>query len=175
MQQLIVMTGLPSTGKSSIAKAIGQELGMPVFAKDWLEAALRRCGFAQEPGTAQRLGYAAYELISALAEQQLRLGQSAVLDSVASTGSIRSAWRGLAATYSAGWYVIECVCTDPTLHRKRLLSRNRRIPDWPELEWSEVERVQSDYAPWQEEHLILDAIHPLGANIDRALQYVLAT
>jgi predicted kinase len=174
MQQLIVMSGLPGTGKSSIAGVIGRELGMPVFAKDWLEATLRRCGFAQDPGLAQRLGYASYELILALAEQQLRLGQSAILDSVASTDSIRSAWRGLAATYRAGWYVIECVCTDSALHRERLLSRKRGIPGWPELEWSEVERVRSYYAPWPEEHLILDAINPLRANIDRALRYVLA-
>ena len=173
--QLIVMSGLPGAGKSSIAEAIGRELGMPVFAKDRLEAALRRCDFAQEPGTAQRLGYAGYELITALAEQQLRLGQSAILDSVASTDSIRSRWRGLASTFGAGWYVIECICTDTSLHRERLLSRKRGILDWPELEWSEVERVQSYYAPWQQEHLILDAIHPLQTNIDRAIRYVLAT
>jgi Ser/Thr protein kinase RdoA (MazF antagonist)/predicted kinase len=175
MPRLIVMTGLPGTGKSSIAKALGRELGIPVFAKDWLEAALRRSGFAAAPEFAQRLGYAGYELLSTLADQQLRLGQSAVLDSVASTDSIRSAWRELAAAYSAGWCVIECVCSDLALHRERLLSRERWIPDWPELEWAEVERVQSYYAPWREAHLILDAVHPLQENIDRALRYLLAT
>jgi AAA domain len=108
LQRLIVMAGLPGTGKSCIAEAVGRELGSPVFAKDWLEAALRRVGLAQTLETAHILGYTGYELLSALAERQLRLGQSAILDSVASTASIRTIWRTLATTYGAAWYVVEC-------------------------------------------------------------------
>ncbi len=162
LQRLIVMTGLPGTGKSSIAEAVGRALGTPVFAKDWLEAALRRTGLAQVAETAHLLSSAGYELLSTLAERQLRLGQSAILDSVASTESIRTIWRTLATRYGAGWYVVECA-----------LSRERGIPDWPELDWSDVERVQGFYAPWQEERLILDASCPMTTNIDRALRYVL--
>jgi predicted kinase len=173
LQRLIVMTGLPGTGKSCIAEAVGRELGTPVFAKDWLEAALRRSGLAQALETAHLLGSAGYELLSTLAERQLRLGQSAILDSVASTESIRVIWRMLATTYGAGWYVVECTCADVALHRERLLSRERGIPDWPELEWSKVERVQGSYAPWQEERLILDASCPMTTNIARALRYVM--
>jgi predicted kinase len=167
LQRLIVMAGLPGTGKSCIAEAVGRELGCPVFAKDWLEAALRRAGLAQASEASHLLGYAGYELLSALAERQLRLGQSAILDSVASTASIRAIWRTLATTYGAGWYVVECTCSDVELHRERLLSRERGIPDWPEVDWSEVERVQRYYAPWQEERLILDASCPMTTNIDR--------
>jgi predicted kinase len=119
------------------------------------------------------LGYAGYELLSTLAERQLRLGQSAILDSVASTQSIRTIWRTLATTYIAGWYVVECTCSDMALHRESLLCRERGIPDWPEVDWSEVERVQRYFAPWQEERLILDASCPMTTNIDRALRYVL--
>ncbi len=173
LQRLIVMTGLPGTGKSSIAEAVGRALGTPVFAKDWLEAALRRTGLAQVAETAHLLSSAGYELLSTLAERQLRLGQSAILDSVASTESIRTIWRTLATRYGAGWYVVECACSDEALHRERLLSRERGIPDWPELDWSDVERVQGFYAPWQEERLILDASCPMTTNIDRALRYVL--
>ena len=41
--KLIVFSGLPGTGKSALAEAVGRELGIPVFAKDWLEATLLRC------------------------------------------------------------------------------------------------------------------------------------
>jgi predicted kinase len=56
------------------------------------------------------LGYAGYQLLTTLAERQLKLGQSAILDSVASTFSIRKIWKLLAEQYQAGWRVIECVC-----------------------------------------------------------------
>ncbi len=172
LQRLIVVTGLPGTGKSSIAEAIGESLGIPVFAKDWLEAALLRAGVAQTPASQRVVGYAGYELLSTLAERQLRLGQSVILDSVASTESIRDAWRTLASSYSARWRVVECTCSNLALHRKRLGSRTRDIPGWQELEWAEVERVQSYYALWREDRLILDAVVPLTTNVDRALRYV---
>ena len=103
MKKLIIFTGLPATGKSSVAEAVGRELQIPVFAKDWLEAALRRGGIEQNTG------YAGYELLTALAERQLQMGQSAVLDSVASITAVRDQWRALAQTYRAEWRVIECV------------------------------------------------------------------
>jgi SpoVK/Ycf46/Vps4 family AAA+-type ATPase len=40
--KLIIFSGLPGTGKSALAEAVGRELGIPVFAKDWLEATLLR-------------------------------------------------------------------------------------------------------------------------------------
>jgi hypothetical protein len=42
--QRIPFAGLPGTGKSSVAEAVGRQPGIPVFAKDWIEATLRRCG-----------------------------------------------------------------------------------------------------------------------------------
>jgi len=116
------------------------------------------------------VGYAGYELLSTLAERQLRLGQSVILDSVASTESFRDAWRTLAASYNARWCVVECICSNLALHRERVGSRIRGIPGWQELVWAEVERVQGYYAPWREERLILDARTPLTTNVDLALR-----
>jgi len=169
--QFIVFTGLPGTGKSSIAETVARERGIPVFAKDWLEATLIRCEL-KPAENGPPLGSAGYQLLTTLAERQLRLGQSVILDSVASTLSIRAEWRALAQTYQAAWHVIECVCSDEAAHRKRLGVRQRGISGWHELDWSEVERVRAYYAPWNEERLILDAMKPLEENIAAALRYL---
>lgn len=170
--QLIVFSGLPGTGKSQIAEAVGRELGLPVFAKDWLEATLLRCGLQANGPDAQTLGYASYELLTVLAERQLHDGRSVILDSVASTESIRSQWRELAARCGAQWRVIECICSDEMVHRRRLGLRQRGIPGWHELAWAEVERVKSYYATWDEDRLVLDALDPLPNNITAALRYL---
>lgn len=169
--QFIVFSGLPGTGKSSIAEAVARRLVIPVFAKDWLEATLIRCELRPaENGPA--LGSAAYQLLTTLAERQLQLGQSVILDSVASTLSIRAEWRALAQTYRAEWRVIECICSDEAAHRDRLNVRQRGIPGWHELYGSEVERVTTYYTSWNEERLILDAVNPLGDNVAAALHYL---
>jgi len=165
--KLIVFSGLPGTGKSTLAEAISKQLGIPVFAKDWLEAVLFENGLQSIP-KGKSLGYVGYELLTTLAERQLMLGQSVILDSVASIITIRTQWKDLAKQYHADWRVIECVCSDEKIHRERLLTRKRGIPSWHELDWSEVEQVKAYYQPWQEEHLILDMVQPFEENLARA-------
>lgn len=166
--QLVIFTGLPGTGKSSVAEAVARQLRIPIFAKDWLEAVLLQNEFTPNPKT----GYLGYELLTVLARRQLMLGQSVILDSVASSESIRSTWRDLAIEFGAQRRVIECICTDEDLHRRRLTSRQRGIPGWHELTWQDVQTVRDYYAAWHEPRLILDMGEPLEQNILRALAYL---
>ena len=166
----IVFSGLPGTGKSSLAEALGRESGIPVFAKDWLESTLLRSGL--KPTMEEKpLGYAGYELLTMLAERQLMLGQSVILDSVAGSQTIRSRWRELAGQYQAAWRVIECTCSDESLHRLRLKERKRNIPGWHELEWSDVEKVKQYYSPWDDECLELDMMNLYEANLSKIKEY----
>jgi predicted kinase len=168
--KLIVFSGLPGTGKSRLAEAVGRALGIPVFAKDWLEAALIKSELI--PSNQEKsLGYAGYQLLTTLAERQFMLGQSVILDSVASTHSIRGTWRELAEYYHADCRVIECICSDELLHRSRLKERQRNIPGWHELDWSEVERVKQYYSPWEGERLIVDMAHLFNENFLKAQTY----
>lgn len=168
--QLIVFSGLPGAGKSSLAEVVGRELGIPVFASDWLQAALNRSALGEE--AEKRVGFAGYELLTTLAERQFMLGQSAILDSVASIEVVREQWRALVRKYGVEWKVIECICSDETLHRSRLEVRQRHIPGWHELDWSEVVRVRSYFVPWSEERLIVDAVRPQQENVQNTLGYL---
>jgi len=169
-KKLIVFSGLPGTGKSALAEAFGCELGIPVFAKDWLEAVLLRSNVVPAE-TEKQLGSVGYDLLTVLAERQLRLEQSVILDSVASTVAIRKIWRDLAQRYKADWRVIECICSDSAVHRERLEKRQRGIPGWHELTWADVEYVRSYFTPWDENRLILDSMRSMEKNILEALEY----
>ena len=168
--KLIIFSGLPGTGKSTLAEAIGRDLGIPVFAKDWLEATLLRSGLKQA-NEDKSLGFAGYELLTTLAERQLMLGQSIILDSVAASQTIRNTWRQLSDQYRADWRVIECICSDESLHRSRLKDRRRNIPGWHELEWAEVERVKRYFSAWMGERLVLDLTHSFVENFLKAKTY----
>jgi hypothetical protein len=71
------------------------------------------------------LGYA---LLTTLAERQLLLGQSAIVDSPAHLGSVRQQWSALAEQYQARFCGIETICSDLDLHRSLVEGRTRGIP-----------------------------------------------
>ena len=168
--KMIVFSGLPGTGKSSLAESIGRQLGIPVFAKDWLEASLILSGLGSKDDLKQ-LGFAGYELLTVLAERQFMLNQSVILDSVASTQNSRIKWQQLAEQYGVERLVIECICSDEGVHRARLKERQRNIPGWHELEWADIEKVKQYYPPWEEEHLVLDMVNALKENVFKARAY----
>jgi hypothetical protein len=59
--QCPVFTGLPGTGQAGIAEAAARKLGIPVFAKGWLEATLIRCEL-KPAENGPELGSAGYQL-----------------------------------------------------------------------------------------------------------------
>ncbi len=165
---LVVVGGLPGTGKSTLADGLAARLDVPVFNKDWIEASLRRDGVTRGHDSWR----VAEHLLATLAGQQLGRGQSAILDTVARPAESRAAWRTLADDADARFRLIECVCSDAALHRGRVVGRDRSIPDWDELTWSDVEDVRARSTPWAEPRLVLDATRPAAENLDAALRYV---
>lgn len=49
--------------------------------------------------------------------------------------------------------------------------RERNIPGWHELEWSDVEKVKQYYQPWNEERLVVDMMNLIAENISRVKSY----
>jgi len=165
---LVVISGLPGSGKSTVADALGRRLSAPVLSVDPVEAAIWRCGIAPSYET----GVAAYEVVAVLAEQQLRLGLTAIADSVSSLEVARETWRRAARRTKAPMRVIEVICTDAEIHRNRLAGRRRSIEGFPEPSWQDVLARRSEWEPWTEERLVLDSTQPLEHNIGTAITYL---
>lgn len=165
---LIVVGGLPGTGKSLVAERAARLVRGGLVSKDVIEAALWRNGIDRERGS----GWVAYELMTDLAAAQLGAGGSVVLDSVAAHERIRSGWRALARARGVAFVAIECVCSDAETHRARIERRVRGIPGWPELSWSDVDEVASRYEAWTGARLVLDSMRSPDENLARLRAYL---
>jgi predicted kinase len=148
---LIVLSGLPGSGKSTVAEGLSRTLSIPVFSVDPIEAAMWRGGLSKD-----QTGIAAYDIAIALADEHLRLGHSVIVDAVNPIEAPRAAWRSLAAKYRAEMKIIECVCGDEAVHRQRVEARVRNIAGMPEVTWDRVQRRRAEYEAWTDPRLTLD-------------------
>lgn len=164
---LIVLSGLPATGKSAIADGIARARKTPVLSVDPIESAIVRAGIPQTFET----GLAAYLIALTLADRNLAAGVDSVIDAVNSVEQAKEWWRELAAKHAVELRIIECVVSDEALHRTRLASRERGLAV-AEPKWGDIERRQSEWTKWPEPHLTLDALDPTDVNLAKALDYV---
>jgi hypothetical protein len=167
--RVVVFTGLPGTGKSTLADLTAQALNAPAFAGDWLMGAFKPA--ARALGTLDRETYLELyrSLLRSLIHRQLILCQSAIVDCVV-PDAVLADWRELADEHGASLLVVECVCTDEALHRSRVEGRVRGIPGWHEIGWDQVEWMRRETPALRTDRLTLDAVDPLASNLDVLLR-----
>ena len=170
---LVVVTGWPGTGKSTMAERVAADLGATVASFDWVMSGLRALPevWAQVELPVERQRRVGWNLLLRVAEQQLARGGSCVLDLVARE-PVRVEGQELAERYGARCAVIECACADPDLHRSRVEGRRRGIPGWYELTWDHVAGSRRHYVPLAEPKLVLDATEPVEANHARVRDFL---
>jgi predicted kinase len=148
---LIVLSGLPASGKTVLAESLSRALSIPIFSIDPIEAAMWRAGLDKT-----ETGAAAYEVALALADEHLRLRHSVIVDAINPVEAPRAAWRNLAAKHRVTLKIIECVCSDETMYRQRIESRVRSIAGTHELTWARLLQRRAEYEAWTDPRLVLD-------------------
>lgn len=168
--QLIVMSGLPGSGKSTIADRLAQRLKLPIFSVDPIESAIIRSGIPRSFET----GLAAYLVAETLAREQLKLGNSVIIDAVNAEEEGKDIWRALAREHGLELTVLQVVVSDRALHKQRIEARMRDLYGFSEVTWGMVEAREQVFTAWKEPILILDTARAVETNVEEALQYIRA-
>ncbi|MFD2796261.1 AAA family ATPase [Promicromonospora vindobonensis] len=150
---LVLLAGLPGTGKSTLAESLATVLPAPVFSMDWQLGTLVPFGVLRPDNT----GPLAELTLIAAAARQLQLGLGAVVDATGHTRAFRARLESLADSLDARFVGVECVCSDATAHQSRVEGRDRGIPGWPAtVTWAHLQRMKERWEDWHEPHLVLD-------------------
>ena len=170
---LIVFAGLPGTGKSSLARAVARELHASYLDKDTIKDGV--IAVAREMKIEQGVelaGPSSYELLVLLARDNLSLGLSVVLDSPAGYRHFREQVNELAKARMASLKLIECICTDESLLRRRVEERGRELPPYRARDWADYQSNRSRFEGLTERRLVVDTAEPLAINVRKVLAHI---
>jgi len=146
---LIVFSGLPGTGKTTIANDLAATTGAVYLRIDTIEQAIRNSGVL-----AQDVGRSGYMVANELAVSNLRLGHTVVVDCVNPVIESRIAWSEVASRAGSRLVNIQVICSDKHEHQRRVETREGDIPGLRPPTWQSV--LDHEYEPWNEAPFCID-------------------
>ena len=160
---LVIFSGLPATGKSTLARILATQLEALYLRIDTIEQSLRDS--RRLAGSVEDAGYC---VAYAVAADNLRMGRTVVADSVNPLQITRDAWCAVAASAGAAAVDVEVICSNIMEHRRRVESRPPDIPGLVPPSWQEVS--EREYHSWDRPHIIIDTA---GTSVEQAVNALL--
>lgn len=164
MAKLIVFSGLPGTGKSTLSYALAEHTKTAIFTKDQIDRSLEK--------SVQVEGNVAYDILLDLAELNLTRGVSLILDAVFSSKSLQNHLVNISNSTNSTLLLVKCSCSDTNTWKSRIENRDEVVKGWTPADWNEVQRVQKYYHNWEVGGLELDAKNSFEDNFNQLLKYI---
>ena len=151
---LIILTGLPGTGKSTVAAALAREVGAAVLSSDLMRA--ERSGRPRFSGPAKA---GVYERMFKRARLALRAGRSVVLDATFYLERLRRSGARLGRAAGVPVFIIEVIAPAPVVKRRmdrRLLTARGPRP----AAFAVHGYIRRSYEPVHGRHFTIDTALP---------------
>lgn len=130
---LIIFSGLPGSGKSTIAQKLSQEIKAVYLRVDTIEQTLR-----SNNASTGEIGAEGYFILYALARENLKLGSTVITDSVNDLHLIRDTYREIALSLDLPYLEVEIHCSDQKQHQDRVKNRISDIPGLINPTWEKL-------------------------------------
>ena len=179
--QVVSISGVQGTGKTTLARALGAALGAVVFSRDPLMKVLAEGGVPVDAGLKNRAGALArgtkgvgvlgYELQGVLLRQQLEMGHSVVLECIAPP-EVRASWQKTTLEAGATFWIVDTICSDPEVHRARFEARGQgQLGGWT-LTWDVAERGRRRFVAHPDAIFVADSVVPVLENVSQIVELI---
>ncbi|MBI4177524.1 MAG: AAA family ATPase [Candidatus Aenigmarchaeota archaeon] len=155
---LIVVCGLPGTGKTTIAKALSQRIGAALLRTDVI-----RKEMLFEAKYTEKERDSVYENMFVTAGEKLRNGEDCVLDGTFYKKSLRDVAKRVAENNKSKFHIVECV-----LHEDFVRTRiNARKGDESEADFQIYQKAKNAFEPITEKHIVVDTSKDVKECVDK--------
>lgn len=157
MPLLMLVTGLPATGKSTIARNLARQLGGALLSTDRIRRRL-----LEKPSYTPEEKQLIYRAMFLVAEYLLRSRVNVVLDGTFYLRSLRREAYNLASSSRGRLVVVECVCPEEVVKRRLKMRRGRSLSD---ADYQVYLKLKAEYEPIRRKHITADTSKPLRQSL----------
>jgi len=115
---LVVITGAPATGKTTLGRRFGHDFALPFFSKDDVKERLFDALGWSDRVWSRKVGAASFQLLFAIAEAQLAAGRSLILEANFRSAFDTPRFLDLIARYPCAPFQVYCEAAPDMLLRR---------------------------------------------------------
>ena len=163
---LVIFSGLPGTGKSTLADKLARELRWPLLRIDDVIGEI-----PENPTVA--FWDSKVAILLGLTETQLELGISVIVDSVFMNLD-RNHAQELARKHQARFRPIYVFISDENVWKERVTTRYQKLNHKDVATWERIQRQRGHFRKWDADTaLFVDSLKPVDANYAGVLHFVM--
>lgn len=171
MTKLIIICGLPGTGKTTLANELSKNLKIFCLHKDSVKESLYDSLKMKSLEDSKILGYPSVKTILDLAEENIARGVDVIIESPFNFENDREVFEEFKSKYSVEIYTI--ILELETAERKqRFLERERHVSHHDEQRERQYEEVESNYEHMPEPKIFLDSKNSVDQLIKESLDFI---
>ncbi len=163
ISMLILVCGLPGTGKTTIAKAVSQMVGATMLRTDVI-----RKEMLEKNTYTEKERDAVYENMLVIADEKLRNGENCVLDGTFYKKSLRDAAGKIAKKNGSNFHIVECLLHEDIV-KKRIISRKNDASD---ADFGVYKKARRNFEPIKEKHVVIDTSKDTKDCVDKIMKEI---
>ena len=162
---LVVVFGLPSSGKTFLAKELASELGFVHMSTDSAKKQLLR-----RPGHTSNENSIVYEKLFEFISDYLQQGKDLVVDGTFYRKAYRESLKDIARTANTSPVFVEVTAPEKSIEAR--IERKDQASCNDDADVAVYNKIKSDFEPMEEKHLVVDSMMPLMKQVQRTKYFL---